>query len=95
MPQRFSAHSGDTGLPDDGGRQSAYTQGQRSTGAKGLSLHTVEILHGFQKLQVHAGEVFDDQIHARSEEHVRRLLALALVTVVLWLAILIVLMNRV
>lgn len=94
MPHRSSAHSGRSSLPDDGDRQSAYSQGQRSTGAKGLSLHTVEILHGFQQLQVHAGEVFDDQLHARSQEHVRRLLALALVTVVLWLAILILLMER-
>jgi hypothetical protein len=95
VPHRSSGHSGLSGLPDDGERQSAYTQAQRSTGAKGLSLHTVEILHGFQRLQVHAGEVLDDQIHARSQEHVRRLLGLALVTVVMRLAILIVLMNRV
>ena len=95
MPHRSSAHSGRSSLPDDGERQSAYTQGQRSTGAKGLSLHTVEILHGFQQLQVHAEEVFTDQAHARSQEHVRRLLALALVTILLWLAILIVVMTRV
>ena len=94
MPQRSSGHSGHSSLPDDGERQSAYTQAQRSTGVKGLSLHTVEILHGFQQLQVQASEVFNDQAHARSQEHVRRLLALALVTILLWLAILIVLMTR-
>jgi hypothetical protein len=88
VPHPSSAHSGRSSLPDDGERVSAYTQGQRSTGVKGLSLHTVE------KLQVHAGEILDDQIHARSQEHMRRLLALAFTTVVLWLAILIVLMNR-
>ena len=94
MPHSPSAHSGHAGLPDNGERQSAYTQAQRSSGAKGLSLHTVEILHGFQQLQVHAGEVLDGQVHARSQEHVRRLLVLALVTVVLWLAALIVLLQR-
>ena len=97
MPHRAreeQQHSGPVSLPDDGERVSAYTQGQRSTGVKGLSLHTVEILHGFQKLQVHAGEILDDQVHARSQEHMRRLLALAFTTVVLWLAILIVLMER-
>jgi len=94
VPQSSSGHSRRSSLPDDGERQSAFTQAQRSTGVKGLSLHTVEILHGFQQLQVHAGEVFTDQAHARTREHVRRLLALALVTVVMWLAILIILMER-
>ena len=75
-------------------RPSAYALAQRSAEVKGLTLHTDEALEQCRELQRHAGELVDVQLKQRVRRRTDRVILLAVITVGLWLATLIVLLDN-
>ncbi|HEX7187312.1 MAG TPA: hypothetical protein VF423_03740 [Actinomycetes bacterium] len=76
------------------GGPSAYAQAQQSAEVKGLTLHTDQALEQCRELQRHAGELIDVQQRQRVRRRTDRVILLAVITVGLWLAILIVLLDN-
>jgi hypothetical protein len=81
--------------PDADGRPSAFTLAQGSAEVKGLTLETNTALEQVHELQRHLGVLAarDEQLRARARA--ARIRRLAAVTVVLWLATLIVVLAHV
>ena len=81
--------------PDANGRPSAYTLAQASAEVKGLTLQTDTALEQVRELQRHLGEAGRTGRAAAGPRTGRRIRRLAAVTVVLWLATLIVVLAHV
>ena len=81
--------------PDANGRPSAYTLAQASAEVKGLTLQTDTALEQVRELQRHLGELAERDEQLRLRERAARIRRLAAVTVVLWLATLIVVLAHV
>ena len=81
--------------PDANGRPSAFTLAQGSAEVKGLTLQTDTALEQVRELQRHLGELAerDEQLLVRARA--ARIRRLAAITVVLWLATLIVVLAHV
>ena len=80
--------------PDANGRPSAYTLAQASAEEKGLTLQTDTALEQVRELQRHLGELAERDEQLRLRERAARIRRLAAVTVVLWLATLIVVLAH-
>ena len=81
--------------PDADGRPSAFTLAQGSAEVKGLTLQTNTALEQVHELQRHPGELAERDEQLRARERAARIRRLAAVTVVLWLATLIVVLAHV
>jgi hypothetical protein len=81
--------------PDADGRPSAFTLAQGSAEVKGLTLQTDTALEQVRVLQRHLGELAERDEQLRIRERAARVRRLATVTVVLWLATLIVVLAHV
>jgi len=81
--------------PDADGRPSAFTLAQGSAEVKGLTLQTNTALEQVHELQRHLGELAERDEQLRARERAARIRRLAAVTVVLWLATLIVVLAHV
>ena len=81
--------------PDADGRPSAFTLAQGSAEVKGLTLQTNTALEQVHELQRHLGELAERDEQLRARERAARIRRLATVTVVLWLATLIVVLAHV
>lgn len=81
--------------PDANGRPSAYTLAQASAEVKGLTLQTDTALEQVRELQRHLGELAERDEQLRARARAARSRRLAAVTVVLWLATLIVVLAHV
>src|SRR6476619_1935949 len=81
--------------PDANGRPSAFTLAQGSAEVKGLTLQTDTALEQVRELQRHLGELAERDEQLRARERAARIRRLAAVTVVLWLATLIVVLAHV
>lgn len=81
--------------PDANGRPSAYTLAQASAEVKGLTLQTDTALEQVRELQRHLGELAERDEQLRARARAARIRRLAAVTVVLWLATLIVVLAHV
>ena len=80
--------------PDANGRPSAFTLAQASAEVKGLTLQTDTALEQVRELQRHLGELAQRDEQLRARERAARIRRLAAVTVVLWLATLIVVLAH-
>ena len=80
---------------DANGRPSAFTLAQDSAEVKGLTLQTDTALEQVRELQRHLGELAERDEQLRARERAARIRRLAAVTVVLWLATLIVVLAHV
>jgi len=80
---------------DADGRPSAFTLAQGSAEVKGLTLQTNTGLEQVHELQRHLGELAERDEQLRARERAARIRRLATVTVVLWLATLIVVLAHV
>ena len=80
--------------PDADGRPSAFTLAQGSAEVKGLTLETNTALEQVHELQRHLGELAERDEQLRARERAARIRRLAAVTVVLWLATLIVVLAH-
>jgi len=81
--------------PDADGRPSAFTLAQGSAEVKGLTLQTNTALEQVHELQRHLGGLAERDEQLRARERAARIRRLAAVTVVLWLATLIVVLAHV
>ena len=81
--------------PDADGRPSAFTLAQSSAEVKGLTLQTDTALEQVRELQRHLGELAERDEQLRARNRAARIRRLAAVTVVLWLATLIVVLAHV
>jgi hypothetical protein len=81
--------------PDANGRPSAFTLAQASAEVKGLTLQTDTALEQVRELQRHLGELAERDEQLRVRARAARIRRLAAVTVVLWLATLIVVLAHV
>ena len=81
--------------PDANGRPSAFTLAQASAEVKGLTLQTDTALEQVRELQRHLGELAERDEQLRARARAARIRRLAAVTVVLWLATLIVVLAHV
>jgi hypothetical protein len=81
--------------PDADGRPSAFTLAQASAEVKGLTLQTDTALEQVRELQRHLGELAERDEQLRLRARAARIRRLAAVTVVLWLATLIVVLAHV
>jgi hypothetical protein len=81
--------------PDTNGRPSAFTLAQASAEVKGLTLQTDTALEQVRELQRHLGELAERDEQLRARARAARIRRLAAVTVVLWLATLIVVLAHV
>jgi hypothetical protein len=81
--------------PDADGRPSAFTLAQSSAEVKGLTLQTNTALEQVRELQRHLGELAERDEQLRARDRAARIRRLAAVTVVLWLATLIVVLAHV
>jgi hypothetical protein len=81
--------------PDANGRPSAFTLAQDSAEVKGLTLHTDTALEQVRELQQHVAELAERDEQLRARARARRTRRLAAITVVLWLAMLIVVLAHV
>jgi len=81
--------------PDADGRPSAFTLAQGSAEVKGLTPQTNTALEQVHELQRHLGELAERDEQLRARERAARIRRLAAVTVVLWLATLIVVLAHV
>ena len=81
--------------PDANGRPSAFTLAQASAEVKGLTLQTDTALEQVRELQRHLGELAERDEQLRLRARAARIRRLAAVTVVLWLATLIVVLAHV
>ena len=81
--------------PDADGRPSAFTLAHGSAEVKGLTLQTNTALEQVHELQRHLGELAERDEQLRARERAARIRRLAAVTVVLWLATLIVVLAHV
>ena len=80
---------------DANGRPSAFTLAQDSAEVKGLTLQTDTALEQVRELQRHLGELAERDEQLRARARAARIRRLAAVTVVLWLATLIVVLAHV
>ena len=80
---------------DANGRPSAFTLAQDSAEVKGLTLQTDTALEQVRELQRHLGELAERDEQLRVRDRAARIRRLAAVTVVLWLATLIVVLAHV
>jgi hypothetical protein len=80
---------------DANGRPSAFTLAQDSAEVKGLTLQTDTALEQVRELQRHLGELAERDEQVRVRARAARIRRLAAVTVVLWLATLIVVLAHV
>ena len=80
---------------DANGRPSAFTLAQGSAEVKGLTLNTDTALEQVRELQRHLGELAERDEQLRARGRAARIRRLAAVTVVLWLATLIVVLAHV
>jgi hypothetical protein len=80
---------------DANGRPSAFTLAQGSAEVKGLTLQTDTALEQVRELQRHIAELAERDEQLRARDRARRIRRLAAVTVVLWLAMLIVVLAHV
>lgn len=80
---------------DANGRPSAFTLAQGSAEVKGLTLQTDTALEQVRELQRHLGELAERDEQLRARARAARIRRLAAVTVVLWLATLIVVLAHV
>ena len=80
---------------DANGRPSAFTLAQASAEVKGLTLQTDTALEQVRELQRHLGELAERDEQLRARARAARIRRLAAVTVVLWLATLIVVLAHV
>jgi hypothetical protein len=80
---------------DANGQPSAFTLAQGSAEVKGLTLKTDTALEQVRELQRHLAELAERDEQLRARERAVRIRRLAAVTVVLWLATLIVVLARV
>jgi hypothetical protein len=80
---------------DANGRPSAFTLAQGSAEVKGLTLQTDTALEQVRELQRHIAELAERDEQVRARDRARRIRRLAAVTVVLWLAMLIVVLAHV
>jgi hypothetical protein len=80
---------------DANGRPSAFTLAQDSAEVKGLTLQTGTALEQVRELQRHLGELAERDEQLRARARAARIRRLAAVTVVLWLATLIVVLAPV
>jgi hypothetical protein len=81
--------------PDADGRPSAFTLAQGSAEVKGLTLQTDTALEQVRVLQRHLGELAERDKELRARARAARIRRLAAITVVLWLATLIVVLAHV
>jgi hypothetical protein len=81
--------------PDADGRPSAFTLAQDSAEVKGLTLQTDTALQQVRELQRHLAELAERDAEIRARDRAARIRRLAAVTVVLWLATLIVVLAHV
>jgi hypothetical protein len=81
--------------PDADGRPSAFTLAQGSAEVKGLTLETNTALEQVHELQRHLGVLAERDEQLRARARAARIRRLAAVTVVLWLATLIVVLAHV
>jgi len=79
---------------DMGGQPSAYSLAQGSAEVKGLTLHPDDALERCRQLQRQAGEHADREQHVLRGQREARLRALGVATVLLWIAVLVVLLER-
>ena len=96
VPRPRIDRSDQSGSPDEtlATGRSAYSQAQQSAEIKGLTPHTDETLEQCRELQRHAGQLADQQLKQRVRRRMDRVVVLALATVGLWLATLIVLLAK-
>ena len=80
---------------DANGRPSAFTLAQGSAEVKGLTLQTDTALEQVRELQRHLAELAERDEQVRVRARAARIRRLAAVTVVLWLATLIVVLAHV
>lgn len=80
---------------DANGQPSAFTLAQGSAEVKGLTLKTDTALEQVRELQRHLAELAERDEQLRARERAVRIRRLAAVTVVLWLATLIVVLAHV
>ena len=80
---------------DANGRPSAFTLAQDSAEVKGLTLQTDTALEQVRELQRHLGELAERDEQLRVNARAARIRRLAAVTVILWLATLIVVLAHV
>ena len=80
---------------DANGRPSAFTLAQDSAEVKGLTLQTDTALEHVRELQRHLGELAERDEQLRVNARAARIRRLAAVTVILWLATLIVVLAHV
>jgi len=97
-PGQHNRHAGPTTRDarlelDTDGRPSMFTQGQKSAEVQGLTLHTDPFTLRLA-LQRHLGELDEAHETFRVRWRAKRLQLLTVVTVLLWLATLIVLLAR-
>lgn len=77
-----------------GGPPSAYSLAQRSAEVQGLTLHPDAALERIRELQRHAGEFADREEFRQERRRSARLRSLAVTTLALWAAVLIVTLAR-
>jgi hypothetical protein len=94
QPRHGRPGGGDDFPLDVNGRPSAYTLAQDSAEVKGLTLHTDGALQQVRELQRHIAELAARDAQLRAQARGSRIRRLATLTVVLWLATLIVLLAR-